>query len=91
MCRSTPARHVANPYQPERHHDAQEKLKHYILLNWTLTINIMYFNCCAYIRIRIQYVSLTMHIYMGTYLYGTKLIRTRTEPLRNKRVFMDYY
>ena len=27
---STP-RHAANPYQPERHPDAQEKLKHYIL------------------------------------------------------------
>ena len=30
-CRSTPARHAANPYQPERHPDAQEKLRHYIL------------------------------------------------------------
>ena len=28
---STPARHAANPYQSERHADAQEKLKHYIL------------------------------------------------------------
>ena len=50
-----------------------------------------YINCCAYIRIRIYYVSLTMHIYMGTYLYGTKLIRTRTEPLRSKGVFIEYY
>ena len=30
-CRSTPARHAANLYQRERHPDAQEKLKHYIL------------------------------------------------------------
>ena len=30
-CRSTPARHAANPFQPERQPDAQEKLKHYIL------------------------------------------------------------
>ena len=30
-CRSTPARHAANPYQPKRHPDAQEKLKHYVL------------------------------------------------------------
>ena len=29
--RSTPARHAANPYQPEKHPHAQEKLKHYIL------------------------------------------------------------
>ena len=28
-CRSTPARHAANPYQPKRHPDSQEKLKHY--------------------------------------------------------------
>ena len=27
-CRSTPARHAASPYQPKRHPDAQEKLKH---------------------------------------------------------------
>ena len=32
-----------------------------------------------------------MHLNMGTYLYGTKLIRTRTETLRNKRVFTEYY
>ena len=31
-CRSTPARHAASPYQPKRHLDAQEKLKHFILL-----------------------------------------------------------
>ena len=24
-------------------------------------------------------------------LYGTKLIQTRTEPLRNKRMFADYF
>ena len=30
-CRSTPARHAADPYQQERHPDAQEKLKHYII------------------------------------------------------------
>ena len=53
--------------------------------------SIMYFNCCAYIRIRTYYVSLTMHINLGTYLYGTKLIQTRTETLRNKRVFTEYY
>ena len=29
--RRTPARHAANPCQPERHPDAQEKIKHYIL------------------------------------------------------------
>ena len=28
-CRSTPARHAANPYHQERHPDAKEKLKHY--------------------------------------------------------------
>ena len=32
-CRSTTARHAANPQQPKRHPDAQEKLKRYILLN----------------------------------------------------------
>ena len=31
VCRSTPARHAANPYQPDRHPYAEEKLKHYIL------------------------------------------------------------
>ena len=31
-CRSTPARHAASPYQPERHPDAQEKLKNSTLL-----------------------------------------------------------
>ena len=62
-----------------------------LLLNFHYNC-IMYFNCCAHIRIRIYiYVSLTMHINMGTYLYGTKLIRTRTEPLRNKRVFTEHY
>ena len=30
-CRSTPARHAANPYHQEKHPDAQEKLKHYII------------------------------------------------------------
>ena len=29
-CRSTPAKHAANPYHREKHPDAQEKLKHYI-------------------------------------------------------------
>ena len=28
-CRSTPARHAANSYQPKRHPDAQENFKHY--------------------------------------------------------------
>ena len=28
---STPVRHAADPYQRQRHPDAQEKLKHYIL------------------------------------------------------------
>ena len=28
---------------------------------------------------------------MGTYLYGTKLIRTKTEPLRNKQVFLEFF
>ena len=36
------------------------------------TIFIYIFKCCAYTRIRIHYVSLTKHIYIGTYLYGTK-------------------
>ena len=31
------------------------------------------------------------HIYMGTSLYGTKLIRTNTEPLRNKRIFTELF
>ena len=31
-CRSTPAMHAANPYQPKRHPNAQGKLKHYPLL-----------------------------------------------------------
>ena len=39
------------------------------------------------------YVSYTypwqMFINVGTYLYGTKLIRTRAEPLQNKRVFTE--
>ena len=48
-------------------------------------------HCCAYIRIRIKYESLTTHINLGTYLYGTKLIRTRTETLWNKRVFTESY
>ena len=30
-CRSTLAKHAANPYQPERHPDAQVELKHHIL------------------------------------------------------------
>ena len=30
-CRGTPVRHAANPYHQERHPDAQEKLKHYII------------------------------------------------------------
>ena len=32
-----------------------------------------------------------MYIYVRTFLWGTKLIRTRTEPLRNKREFMEDY
>ena len=59
--------------------------------NQTLTtIIICIFNYCAYIWIRTYYVSLTMHIYIGTSLYGTKLIRTRTEPLGNKQVFIEH-
>ena len=58
--------------------------------NQTQTIVITcIFKYCAYIRIRIEYVYLQMHIFMGTSLYGTKLIRTRTEPLPNKRVFIE--
>ena len=30
-CRITPARHAAKPYRQERHPDAEEKLKHYII------------------------------------------------------------
>ena len=62
----------------------------YFLLDFNYNY-IKYFNCCAYIRIRIDYVTLTMHINMGTFLYGTKLIRTRAEPLRNRRVFTELY
>ena len=32
-----------------------------------------------------------MHVYNGAYLYGTKLIGTRTEPLWNKQVFIEHY
>ena len=32
ICRSTPARHAASPYQLKRHPNAQERLKHYKLL-----------------------------------------------------------
>ena len=32
-----------------------------------------------------------MQFSLGTYLYGTKLIRTRTEPLRNKKVFIKIF
>ena len=32
-----------------------------------------------------------MYMYIGTYLQGTKLLRTKTEPLRNKQVFMEQY
>ena len=42
----------------------------YFLLDFNYNY-IMYFNCCAYIRIRIQYVSLTMHKYR---------LRIYTEP-----------
>ena len=31
-CRSTPARHAANPYREERHPNAQKKLKQFIKL-----------------------------------------------------------
>ena len=30
-CRSTPARHAANPYRQERHPNAKKKLKHFII------------------------------------------------------------
>ena len=53
--------------------NAEEILEHYTLLIRNLTvINICSFNCCAPMLIRIQYVFVTMHKYMGTYLYGTK-------------------
>ena len=32
-----------------------------------------------------------MFIYVDTYLYGTKLILTKTEPLRSKQVFPEDY
>ena len=31
------------------------------------------------------------YIYTGKYFYGSKLIQTRTEPLRNKQVFIEYF
>ena len=38
-CRSTPARHAANPYQPKRHPDAREKLKNYIFFKQNSNYN----------------------------------------------------
>ena len=32
-----------------------------------------------------------IYIYTGTYLYGSKLIQIRTEPLQNKHVFIQYF
>ena len=32
-----------------------------------------------------------MYIYIGTDLYGLKLIQAKTEPLRNKQVFIEHY
>ena len=72
-CRSLPVMIAASPYQPKSHPNAQENLKHYTLLIRTLTIIIIgIFNSCAYIRIRIYYVSLTNHKYI--------LVRIYTEP-----------
>ena len=32
-----------------------------------------------------------VHIYTGTYLYETKLIRTRMEPLRNEQLIIGQF
>ena len=46
---------------------------------------------CIYTDTYIIRIPTNVHIYLGTYLYGTNLIRTRTEPLRNKQEFKEYF
>ena len=53
-CRSTPARHAANPYQKKSHPMLRRNSKHLLDFNYHFS---MYFNCCAYIRIRIYTYS----------------------------------
>ena len=91
-CRSTLARYAASPYQYERHRNAPNKLKHnYFQSNSKLLLSYV-FKTIVHIY---RYVSSTypqqMYLYIGTYLYGTSLIPTRSEPLRNKRVFTEFY
>ena len=52
-CRSTPARHAAKPYRQKRPPKAQKKLRHFITSTKLSLYLIMYFKCCARIRIRI--------------------------------------
>ena len=67
-CRSTPARYAANPYPKGSHPMLKTNSKH--LLNSWLWLYYVFQLLCIYTDTYI-YVSLTMHINMGTYLYGT--------------------
>ena len=53
ICRSTPARHAANPYSQKRPLMLRRNSNILLLLLNFHYNSIMYFNCCAYIRIRI--------------------------------------
>ena len=67
-CRSTPARHAANPYPKKSHPMLNSNSKH--SLNLWLWFYYVFWLLCIYTDTCI-YVSLTMHINTGTYLYGT--------------------
>ena len=55
--------------------------------NFYTYLEVVYIHTDTYlIRIHNQYTYILVHI-----LYGTKLIQTETEPLRNKRVITEYF
>ena len=75
-CRSPPMRNAASPYHPKRHPHAQGEtqtllLPIRLLTNYTLTI----LNHFAYIRRRIDYVSITnAQKYSGAYFIRNNLL-----------------
>ena len=87
-CHSTPAKTAASSDQSKRHPKFQNKL-----LSFKLRITLLHiFKISELIYGHVFYAyQQTIYEDIATYLYGTKLIQTRTEPLQNNEVFKECF
>ena len=92
FCRNTTAKPAVNPHQQKRQPNAQKKHR---LLDFHLNFKCNYYTNLQLVSIHTDTYCIRIHN-QCTYtlvciLYGTERIQTRTEPLRKKRVFTEYF